>query len=552
MTQGISHIPVIDIFAGPGGLGEGFSAWSSRQATSFEVRLSIEKEPFAHETLELRMFFREFGLSGFRVPDDYYSFLRKEISRNELFTRYERQANAARRKAWLAELGTKTCQRSEVNQRISAALNEERMFVLIGGPPCQAYSIVGRSRRSKIDIEKYNPEKDVRQRLYVEYLQILADHQPVVFVMENVKGLLSAKLKDEEVFKKMLNDLREPAIALQREGRQVTSHSAFGYRLFSLVEKGECFPDADVKNFLVQTEEYGIPQARHRVIILGIRNDLPAVVPKRLKEKKIRNLCHALKGLPRLRSGLSKGESSDERWFVTLKETLNAVGDGRKLTETQRNVKKILFQKLTKLHTPQCGFGGEFVNYTGTRGNGRTPTWADKQFGDLRIGGTCNHEARKHMPEDLHRYFYAACHTILTGISPTLAEFPLPLLPQHRNVQDLMGTSGESRQLNRSEIKFPDRFRVQPFNRPCTTVTSHIAKDGHYYIHPDATQCRSFTVREAARIQTFPDNYVFCGPRTAQYQQVGNAVPPLLARQIAGIVHDVLIQVGLVSTRRKK
>jgi DNA (cytosine-5)-methyltransferase 1 len=153
---------------------------------------------------------------------------------------------------------------------------------------------------------------------------------------------------------------------------------------------------------------------------------------------------------------------------------------------------------------------------------------------DRQLGGVCNHTTRGHMETDLYRYMYAACFADLHGKSPSLQNFPTDLLPDHGNVDRAL----------ESGSNFSDRFRVQVATRPSTTIVSHISKDGHYYIHPDPMQCRSLTVREAARLQTFPDNYFFCGPRTVQYIQVGNAVPPLLAKQIAEIVLTVLKKGG--------
>ena len=134
------------------------------------------------------------------------------------------------------------------------------------------------------------------------------------------------------------------------------------------------------------------------------------------------------------------------------------------------------------------------------------------------------------MSSDLHRYLFCAAYTAEHGVSPKLRNFPPSLLPDHRSAKAALNGSGG----------YADRFRVQAAGEPATTVMSHIARDGHYYIHPDPAQCRSLTVREAARLQTFPDNYYFCGSRGDKYTQVGNAVPPYLARQIAEIAAGVL------------
>ena len=143
-----------------------------------------------------------------------------------------------------------------------------------------------------------------------------------------------------------------------------------------------------------------------------------------------------------------------------------------------------------------------------------------------RPSAVIQHEARGHMPADLQRYAYLAAMA-RRGDIIKVSDLPRHLRPLHKNVM-------------RADAPFADRFRVQVGGRPSTTVVSHIAKDGHYYIHPDPDQMRSLSVREAARLQTFPDDYFFCGNRTQQYHQVGNAVPPLLARQLAEVVQSLL------------
>jgi DNA (cytosine-5)-methyltransferase 1 len=510
-------IPVIDLFAGPGGLGEGFSSLGRPEGTPrFTIRVSIEKELVAHQTLELRAFFRQFPHGD--APEEYYRHLRGQLNRKELFDTWPVAAAAAKQEAWQVELGK--VETDAVRKRIRKELGGENRWVLIGGPPCQAYSNAGRSRNKGED--DYVPEDDPRQYLYVEYLQILADHRPAVFVMENVKGLLSATLNKERIFDRILADLSAPAQAIKREGRPIASQHRGGYRIYSL-ERPSMFGECDLADFVVRAERHGIPQARHRVILLGVRDDLPATIPNALPIRDPVPTRCVLQGLPKLRSGLSKIEDSPEGWKDFLRSApslpwMRAIrGNG------QEDVYNLVARTLEHLTVFRRDRGGEFLE--GGADVEIEPGW----FLDERLGGICNHASRTHMPSDLHRYLYAACFADLRERSPNLKDFPTELLPNHRNVGKALEGGN-----------FGDRFRVQPWSRPATTITSHISKDGHYYIHPDPSQCRSLTVREAARLQTFPDNYFFSGGRTAQYAQVGNAVPPLMATEIARIVHRIL------------
>ena len=266
-------IPVIDIFAGPGGLGEGFSAFTDpRDKQPFQIALSIEKDPVAHQTLTLRSFLRQFPPG--EVPDAYYRRLQRQMSTTELFNEFPRQSAAAHTEAWRATLGDEIeAPLPELRRRVREALDRfpegDDRWVLIGGPPCQAYSLAGRSRnKGKAD---YRLADDPKAHLYLEYLQLIADSWPAVFVMENVRGLLSARIEGDLVFEGIARDLSDPAEALQREGRTRTNQRRRSYRLRA-VTRSELFPSPP--DYIVKCEQYGIPQARHRVIIVGIRDDM--------------------------------------------------------------------------------------------------------------------------------------------------------------------------------------------------------------------------------------------------------------------------------------
>lgn len=516
-------IPVIDIFAGPGGLGEGFSRLRVDGQRAFRSVLAVEKDQAAHRTLTLRSFYRCFNPED--VPSEYFDRLRGTLTTDELFALYPREAAAAKNEAWLAELGSASTPASSVRERVAAALNGARDWVLIGGPPCQAYSLVGRSRNQ--GIKGYRFEADKKATLYLEYLQLIADFWPAVFVMENVKGLLSAKLNGSSVFDQILNDLADPAESIAREGRvRLLGKERHRYDLYPIVApegRPEGTGATNSADYIVRADRFGVPQARHRIIIVGVRRDFSSARPMPLAPHSgLVSVRDVIKDLPKLRSGLSRGDSVDG-WVeaiaqfngVTWQRHIGAYS-GLEIAERVAEVAKKISENASLTR-----------NVNGELWRSRLAYRRDWYETDV-MSCVANHEARTHMPSDLLRYLFSSCFAEVRGRSPELRDFPKRLLPAHENTARALAGS-----------HFNDRFRVQLFDRPSTTVTSHISRDGHYYIHPDPMQCRSLTVREAARLQTFPDTYIFEGNRTAQYTQVGNAVPPLLAHQIAGRVFEL-------------
>jgi len=498
MTSRSPRIPVIDVFAGPGGLSEGF--WRTGR---FDIRLSIEKDVHAYQTLKLRSFVHQFRY--LHAPDSYYRLLSGQIQADQLYKMYPDKAAVAAKRTWLAELGSASCTNETVDRRIEEALqdNHDDPWILLGGPPCQAYSLVGRSRR------RNDPsfEEDPRHVLYQQYLRIIARHSPPAFVMENVTGILTTKLDGTLLFPHILEDLADPGHALG-----VTSCGR--YHLFSLRDDDLDQIAGSLGNYVVRAEDYGIPQARHRVIIVGVREDIE-VDPLKLCKNSVRTTVgDAIDDLPPLRSRLSKEKDGSSEWLHCLRDMTH---DPWFTSMHDHHLRSEIRSNLARLNAAPRRPGGCPM-----------PEPLSAWIRDKRIPVPPNHEARSHMRADLWRYFYAATFASVRGESPDIRDFPDGLWPLHANLQDGTG-----------ELVFTDRFRVQLHGQPATTVTSHISKDGHYYIHPDPLQCRSLTVREAARLQTFPDNYLFCGPRTEQYHQVGNAVPPLLAYQIALAVSHV-------------
>jgi DNA (cytosine-5)-methyltransferase 1 len=519
---------VVDLFAGPGGLGEGLaSVKGSKGKNPFQIVLSIEKDATAHSTLLFRSFLRQFD-RGF--PREYYEFMNGSSKEPDWSKLFPKQWNAAVKEALLMELGT-----SQTGKVLAPKLDRIRKkfagrTVLIGGPPCQAYSLVGRARN--IGKKGYVAKDDPKHFLYKEYIKILSRLKPAAFIMENVKGILSSSLEGQKIFDWILDDLSNAG-------------GKANYQLIALCPRNQQQDGPSTKeqkhhDFVIRAEDFGVPQARHRVFVVGLRRDVfdaaekvSIPYPKLLPVKVRTSVGDVLGTMPKLRSGLSSGSDSSEAWTSVVKDAADL------LLSLQLPIKKNLVKKFRKrlgLVASEATVSLCHLPRTSARSAGiskKCPKELGAWLNDARLEALANHETRGHMRADLVRYLYASIYAEVAGVSPKAGDFPKSLAPDHKNWK-----SG----------KFADRFRVQRSNQPSSTITSHISKDGHYFIHPDPLQCRSLTVREAARLQTFPDNYFFKGNRTEQFVQVGNAVPPFLALKIGQVIFDILRRAQLNET----
>lgn len=414
----------IDLFAGAGGLSEGFVR------AGFSPIAHIEMDKYACETLKTRAAFHY--LQENNRLGIYKSYLVEKKEGENGQSLWNQVPESVISTVIHATIGSSTI--NDIFNKVDALKGNRNVDLIIGGPPCQAYSIAGRARMGK------DVEKDPRNELYKYYVQFLQRYRPKMFVFENVLGLFTAK--KGEPFK----DLRELV-------------NSIGYEMQPQVQNAS---------------EHGVLQKRQRVIIVGWLRD----------EKN------------------SKGEHYS--YPLLMKE------------ETSYAVLKDLFSDLPPRKAGE-GSLTEIVNYT--KALGEMPYLRESDIRSDILNFTTQHVARPHNANDREIYCLAIRQWREKKKQLDYSKLP-KYLQTHKNTKS-----------------FLDRYSVVEPDGCSHTVVAHISKDGHYYIYPTPNPtietARSITVREAARLQSFPDDYFFEGSRGAAFKQIGNAVPVLLAYKIA-------------------
>ena len=405
-NESLNSFSFIDLFAGAGGLSEGFTQ------AGFEPITHVEMDPWACNTLKTRACFN--WLKDNNKLDLYYDYVCGKMARDEFYALVPTEVIDS---VICETMSDETM--PSIFEKTDAMMKKkgvQKVDLIIGGPPCQAYSIVGRSRKDMTN--------DPRNQLYKLYCQVLAYYQPEMFVFENVPGLLTAGNGE------YLKDI-------------ISRFAKLGY---------------DLESRIINASDYRVLQNRKRIILVGWKKGSEHYYPLQQSCTLGFSVNDILSDLPAIEPG---GYSCEYR-------------DGQM---------------------------SEYLRQTGIRQNG------DRLL---------QHQARNNREQDREIYRYAIRAWNNGHSRLKYAELPERLIT-HKNTVD-----------------FQDRFKVVASDRPtCHTMVAHICKDGHYYIHPDLEQARSISVREAARIQSFPDSFFFEGGRTAAFRQIGNAVPPLLAKEIA-------------------
>lgn len=402
----------IDLFAGASGMSEGFIKAGCNPIAH------IEMNEEACYTIKTRAAYHY--LIQNNKTKIYYDYLKGIISRDELYNTVPLNILDAVLNIEITDDSIKTifCQ-------IRKIADKKEIDLIIGGPPCQAYSLLGRHQE---DIGN-----DPRNKLYIQYGRFLKEFKPKAFVFENVPGLLSAS--KGEHFKNLKIYFKKLGYVVYHE--------------------------------MLDAADYGVLQKRKRVIIVGWLKENDFGFPEIKKIIKQYKVQDGFADLPKLRPG----DALQVTKYATLKNDY--------------------LQKF------ELRNGVDFVT---------------------------QHISRPHNVRDLAIY-----KTAIQKWNTAKERLKYPDLPaalkNHKN-----------------ETSFTDRFKVVDSTSVSHTVVAHIAKDGHHYIHPDIKQCRSISVREAARLQSFPDDFYFEGSRTAAFKQIGNAVPPLMAYAIANKMKELLCQ----------
>lgn len=391
----------IDLFAGCGGLSEGFY----RQG--FKALAHVEFDAAACETLRTRM--RHYG----------YKYPEKEVVEHDITD-------------------------PEIIGLIEKAVDGRNVDIIIGGPPCQAYSSAGRAR------DLNGMQNDPRNFLFESYVKILDHYMPKIFVFENVSGILTACVKGKSIIKQVLDAL----------GKN-----------YNLIEKPS--------NMLLNSADYGVPQIRNRVIIIGVRKDI-GIKAEDVYAGIIRTHCNT-EATDSNKKGLKN--------YVTVRDAIS------------------------ELPRVEPGGGHSSQEFTYSLSNDFL-----KAIGSPDNHILLDHICRKHNNDDRERY-------------RTMAR-------EHWTFEELLARRQDLRHEN--PRLFGNSYVVQWWDQPSKTIIAHLHKDGNQFIHPDDTQARTITVREAARLQSFPDDFVFCGSRGDQFKQIGNAVPCLFAEAIAKSVKKTL------------